>query len=483
MESPTESANFRPLVRNSVLLVSIELASKLFGLFFFIIMARFLGARELGIYAFAMTLSNFFVIAPRFGFEKMVQREIGRSGHLLKGYFLELTVVKGIFSTAALGGLTLVLWGISSNHAATGMIISCFVFAYAYLEFVNSIFRGLQRVEYEVISRSIFSVLNLCAGLVILWSGGRLMAVALGQLAMVTTAIMVSLALLKPYIVSSCPDYRWERLFEHIRKAAPLGGVLVALYFSNQMGVLALGAMAGETEVGYFAASMRIFDNLTLIAAAVMGAFLPRASDLFRRSRQEFSDAAAFVMRQVFLLVLPMGTGMAVLAEPITLLLYGSGFSSAVMDVRVLGPALVFSYWNYVADSILIAADRERLLFRLTCLAAVIHVASNLALVYLYSHVGAAVAVAVTQGFYCILLAVHTRGIIPLRRFGSFTWKPALCALGMGCLVYSLRGMHLSLLVPLGAGAYLVGLVVTGCLDLRDFRILGASFSGKVLER
>jgi O-antigen/teichoic acid export membrane protein len=466
-----------------VLLLGIELASKLFGLVFFIIMARFLGARELGIYAFAMALANFFVIAPRFGFEKMVQREIGRSGHLLKGYFLELTAVKGMVSTAALGVLFPVLWLVSSNHVTTGMIISFFVFAYAYLEFLNSIFRGLQRAEYEVISRSIFSVFNLCAGVAILWHGGKITAVALGQVASVTTAILASLLLLKPYIVDSRPEYQWGKLLDHVGKAAPLGGVLVALYFSNQMGVLVLGAMTGETETGYFAASMRLFDNLTLIAAALMGAFLPRASDLYVRSREEFSDAAAFVMRQVFLLAFPMAAGMVVLAEPITLLLYGSGFSPAVMNVKILGPALLFSYWNYMADSILIATDRERLLFRLTCLAALIHVASNLVFVYWYSHVGAALAVAVTQGFYCILLAIHIRGAIPLKGFGAFTWKPALCALGMGCLVYTLKGMHLALLIPLGAGVYFVGLMVTGCLDLRDFRMLGASFSGKVLEK
>ncbi len=483
MGPPSATESFRPLFRNSALLVGIELASKALGLAFFVIMARYLGAGELGAYAYAMVLANFFVIAPRFGFEKMVQREIGRRGHLPRSYFLELTAVKAVITVPAMGLLFLVLRFASPKLVEPGMVISCFVFGYAYLEFLNSVFRGLQRAEFEVVSRSVFSVLNLCVSVAVLWHGGRLMGVALAQGASVSVAILTALILLKRFTVESRPDYGLEKLFGHLRLAAPLGGVLVALYFSNQVGVLVLGAMEGQTEAGYFAASMRVFDNLTLIAAAVMGAFLPRASELYQRSRQEFSHASQLVMGHVLILAIPMGVGLAVLAEPIVLLLYGTGFSPSVTGMRVLGATLVFSYWNYVADSILIATDRERALFRVTCATAFVHVASNLALVYLYSHVGAALSVTVTQVFTSMLLTFSIRGTLSFRGHGMLIWKPALCAFAMGMLLYSLRDQHILLLIPMGAGVYLVGLLLTGTLDVREWRSLGVSLSGKAIEK
>ncbi|MCU0588197.1 MAG: flippase [Syntrophobacteraceae bacterium] len=469
--------------RNSVLLVGIELASKVFGLVFFIVMARYLGAGELGGYAFAMGVANFFVIAPRFGFEKMAQREIGRMGHLPRSTFLELTAVKAGISIPAMAALALSLWMFSPGQAWTGLVVGAFVFAYAYLEFLNAIFRGLQRAEYEVASRSLFSTLNLLIGVAILQQGGKVPAVALGQTACVAAAVAMSFHFLGPFVEKSRPDYRWSRLVEHVRKAAPLGGVLVAIYFSNQMGILALGTLAGDREAGYFAAAMRIFDNLTLLAAAVMGAFLPRASELHQESREGFSRAAEFVMRQAVLLAMPMGVALVLLAEPIVLLLYGTGFAPAIPCLRILGLTLIFSYWNYVADSILIAADREGLLFRITCAAALIHVASSLGLVHLHSHVGAALSVLATQMVYAILLSAALRDTVSLRRLGAVLWKPVAASLAMGGLLYPLRHHSLLLVTPLGGAVYLGVLLATGALDFREWRGLGLASGRKVLRK
>ncbi len=65
-------------VRSSVLLVAVEIIAKTLGVVFFALIARFLGAGEVGLYAFALAVANFIVIPARFGFENLVQREVGR---------------------------------------------------------------------------------------------------------------------------------------------------------------------------------------------------------------------------------------------------------------------------------------------------------------------------------------------------------------------------------------------------------------------
>lgn len=476
-------ASPHPLIRNSAMLVGVELLSKVLGLMFFIVMARYLGAEELGIYAFALTLANFFAIGPRFGFEKLVQREVGKTGQLLRGTLLELTAVKGILSLVAMSALFLTLRLVLPMHTLSGMLISSFVFAYAYLEFLNAIFRGLQRPEYEVVSRSLFSSVNLAVGLVALVAGGRLAAIALGQVGSVTVAVTASLLILREYCQESIPNYGWKRLQDHVKKAAPLGGVLVALYFSNQMGILVLGTIAGEWEAGYFAAAMRVFDNLTLVAAAVMGAFLPRASSLYQGPPEVFSRACECVTGQIFALALPMGLGLAILAEPIVDLLYGPAFSPSVGSMRVLGLTLCFSYWNYLADSLLIATDREGLLFRLTCIAAAVHVVSNVVLVSLYIQLGAALSVAVTQVSYCILLTFHIRDCLSLNRLGELLWRPALCTLGMAGGVYWMQDIHVLYRVFLGAAFYGGGMFLTGAFPVGDWLTAWKTWTEKSSEK
>jgi O-antigen/teichoic acid export membrane protein len=67
--------SIRLFLRNSILLLSAELMAKLLGVIFFVLVARSLGASQLGSYSFAVAIANLFVIAPRFGFDELVQRE------------------------------------------------------------------------------------------------------------------------------------------------------------------------------------------------------------------------------------------------------------------------------------------------------------------------------------------------------------------------------------------------------------------------
>jgi O-antigen/teichoic acid export membrane protein len=197
------------------------------------------------------------------------------------------------------------------------------------------------------------------------------------------------------------------------------------------------------------------------------------------RSRGAFSETVEFAMKHVFILAAPIGCGVAALAEPITLFLYGPQFSPAVLDLRILGAALVISYMNYVADSLLIATDKEKPLFRITCFTAVIHVASSLALVSLFSHAGAAMAVVVTQLCYLVLLLYGLRGTIHVGRFLTIVWRPMLFAVAMGVLVYAIQGVNLVLLIILGGGFYSICLVAGGVVPIQQLLSLGDVFLRK----
>ncbi|HKA54284.1 MAG TPA: oligosaccharide flippase family protein, partial [Candidatus Binatia bacterium] len=124
-------------VRTSILLVSIELASKLLGLVLFAVLARFVGAAELGVYAFALALANFFVLVPKFGFDRLVQKEVGRDANLLYPRFWEIGALKAAFSLGALALLWLFLSAIRASYLFTVTLVACFVFAFSFLEFVT----------------------------------------------------------------------------------------------------------------------------------------------------------------------------------------------------------------------------------------------------------------------------------------------------------------------------------------------------------
>ena len=468
--APEESGG--RFVRNSLLLLLAEMASKVFGLAFFIVLARFLGARELGIYAYAFTIANFFVILPRFGFERLAQKEIGRTNLLERSFLIEITAIKGILSVAVLVPLWLGLSLLQSRDIFVITVVTLFAFQYSYMEFLDAIFRGLKRSEYEVIVRLFFSMTNVVAGSAVLCAGWGLRAVVCSQLACVTGAVALAFLLLRRFTVVRPFTWSARSLWSNTAAGAPFAGILLALYFSNQVGVLILSLFKSESEVGYFAAAMRLFDNVTLIAAAVMGAFLPTMSELHVTSRAAFSRTLEFTMKYLFAVSAPIAAGMAVLAEPLARLLYGDSFLPSAEALRILGPAVVFAFWNYVADSVLIAVDRERLVFRLTCLGAGVHIAANLVLVPYLSFSGACWATFATQVVYFLALFVYLREYISAETLLRLVLRPALCAAGMGWVVFLVREWNVPATVVVGVAVYAAGLLLSGSVGLDEVKRL-----------
>ncbi len=427
-------------VRNSLLLISIEMIAKGLGMIFFIFVARFLGARDLGLFAFAMAVANFIVIPAKFGFEDLVQREVSRQPGGTYYYFLNLGAIKGLISGLMLGLYLLVLLLWHPGDLAVMAMAAVFVLVYSFMEFINSFFRANQRAELELVVRLCFSISNILLGIGILIAGYRLQGVMVMQLVSVGLGVAVGLFTLQR--MASREEYHWEwgALWRQLAAAAPFAGILVALYLSNQIGVVILNFFGGKEEVGYFASPFRIFDALTLIPAAVTGAFLPVMSLYHVRSLGEFVRTLRFTLKYLFVLTAPLVVCTILLAQPIILFLYREAFAPSIPALQILGLSLIFSFWNFAAQSVLVARNLERLVLISIWVVAGVHVAANFLLIPGFSFLGACWAVLATQVIYCaILFAYLLQKYLSFRQLMQLIAIPALAAAVMGLAVYLMR--------------------------------------------
>lgn len=448
-------------VRNSAFLVAIELSAKILGLVLFALVARFLGTAELGLYAYAFALANFFALLPKFGFNRLVQKEIGRDDTLLYPLFREITFLRIVLSLGALGLLWCLLFALGEAQVATVLLIAGFVFLYAHLEFLTALFRAIQRPTLEMTVRSLFSAANLSLGVFALYVGWGLFGFVATQVVSVGAAVILACIIIGRIARKVKTRFSWQTLRNHLTTTAPFAGILLAIYLSNQVGVVILPAFAGTEQVGYFAAAARLFDNLTVIPEAIMGAFLPTMSRLYISSTGTFVRTMRFTFKYLFILSFPMTVGMLILAHPITDLLYGEAFAPSALALQILAPALVFSFWNYTGDSVLIACNRERLLLRLTWLDAGIHVLANLVLIPFYSYLGLCWAILTTQTVRFLILVFALRRYVNARTLLELTAAPALCTLLMGGAVLAMKPWPLWFVVPAGMAIYVAALFLS----------------------
>jgi O-antigen/teichoic acid export membrane protein len=270
----------------------------------------------------------------------------------------------------------------------------------------------------------------------------------------------------------------WQVLWSHITTTAPFAGILLAIYLSNQVGVVLLPTFAGTEQVGYYAAAARLFDNLTVIPEAIMGAFLPTMSRLYVTSTGPFIRTMHFTLKYLFILSSPLAVGLIILASPITAFLYGEPFAPSAAALRILAPALVFSFWNYMGDCVLIAGNRERLLLRLTWLDAGIHILANLLLIPFFSYLGLCYAILTTQAVrFCILVfALHR--YLRARTLLELAAAPGLCTLFMGGAVFVMKAWPLWFVVPAGMVIYIAALFISGTVRWTEMDHLQGTLRG-----
>jgi O-antigen/teichoic acid export membrane protein len=453
-------------VRNSLLLVGIEMLAKTLGVVFFALVARFLGARELGLLAFATAVANFIVIPARFGFETVVQRDVGRNPAGTLAYFQGIGLLKGLISLGVMVIYVAALQIAGRGEVTVMVLVACFTLVYSFMEFVNAFFRANQRPELELAVRSFFSVSNLLLGLMVLYAGWRLAGVVSSQLLSVGLAVILGVGLLRRI----APPVKAQRDQQHPTKylaaAAPFAGILVALYFSNQTGVLLLTPWAGSEKVGYFAAAVRLFDALTLIPAAVMGAFLPLMSQLYAQTLGGFVRTLHFTLRYLFILTAPLVLLTIILAPKIIAFLYRQAFAPSVPALQILSGALIFSFWNCASESVMVARNRERPLLKLAWITAGIHVAANLLLIPRFTYLGACWAILATQGLYSIILfRTLLRRYLSLAGVCRLLARPALSAALMSAALLPLRDYSLLMSIPAGLLVYVGALLALGVLS------------------
>lgn len=461
------------LVRNSVFLMAIEIIAKGLGLVFFALVARFLGAKELGLYAFAVALANFIVLPAKFGFETLVQRQVGRDPANTYRYFWEIGTVKALISLGALGLYALVLQVMGQRDFTILALVAAFALVYSFMEFINAFFRANQRPELEMTVRTFFSVSNLVLGAMVLYAGWQLTGVATSQLVSVAVAVILGLLILERVAVKVRHAWNARVLWGHVVAAAPFAGILVALFLSNQIGVIILTLWAGKEDVGYFAAAFRLFDAMTLIPAAIMGAFLPIMSRLYVHTLGGFVRTLRFTMKYLFILALPMVVVTVILAQRIVIFLYREAFSPSALALQVLSLAIFFSFWNFASETVLIARNQERPLLRLIWLTAGIHVAANLLLIPHLSYLGACWAVLVTQGVYTLILfMVQMRRYLGVLHLLQLMALPTLSAAVMGGVVFLMRDWHLFMSIPAGLLVYTGALLAFGAVRRNEMDLL-----------
>ncbi|MDE0297635.1 MAG: flippase [Candidatus Poribacteria bacterium] len=463
---------------NTSALLAAHLVTRLFSLgVTFLLMTRYFGEKEMGVYFLAISFTNLIATVIELGMHTPLIREMTLRLNEARHFVGNALIIRILLSIAAYG-LMVGVGRLLGYPAATMQIIKLLGLA----EILNLIalsyrcvFRAFEQMKYEaytvIAERTVVCVVG--GALIVL--GGSLQEFCL----VILIAGCMNLAL-------SVAFARWKfvglrfRFDLHIwavlmRQALPfaLGNMLHLVYF--RIGAIMLEKLSPDGIVAnaWYGLAHTIVNAVTILPGAFLGAMFPLMSRAFENDRSEFRAAYTYATRWMVLLGLPTAVGIAALAWEIVSILPADKY-----DPESVAPALQLLSWSCglaflttTSITVLRAADKRVQFTLLMGMTTFVNVALNYLLIPRYSHVGAATSLIVSEGFLFLAGFVYISRRIATLTGMRYAIKAVVLSATMGCGLIVLRKLApIWVLIPLSVMYYAAGMVFLGELKRDTFK-------------
>lgn len=457
--------------KNTFYLLVAYAYQKVVALFYFIILARYLGADNFGKYTFAISFTAFFAVLIDFGLFAVLTREIARDKEKTKSYFGNILTFNIISSALVFFiiylAINLLNYPLLTRQLVYLNILVIFLDALALC--LYHVFRGHLNLKFESLGIVVHKTIMLIVGLILIYLRAPIILMVLPLVAGSSLYLINAVIFFKKKMHS----WPWPSFNKRIMKSLLIlawpffvTGIFSKIFATSDTIILSL--KAGDRFVGWYSAAQKLtLAFLLLIAGSLSTALYPAFSYYFVHSREYLKKLFAQGIFYMVLITIPLSLGLIVLARPLILFIYGPDYLSAVPALIILSMSLPFMFLDYIISGFLNACERQKTNTLIHGLGAGMFVALNLLLVPAFFHVGSSLAVLISFLFLFIMEIYWSRKIIQINWLYLFKKFVLVClvSLLMSAVLLIIKGqLPVILTASIGvviyfAFAYLSGLI------------------------
>ena len=449
------------LLSNTLLAFLSSVIVKAGNALLFILIGRQLGPAASGSFSLATTYFTFVFGLSALGLHEVMVRELparrDESGRYLVNY-----VTLRLLLSAAVYGLLLLGLRLFAPYSATTteviVILSLAAIPEAVFSMCQSLFEAHERLLTPLLASVASTALKLVAGFWLLTRGADVVTMAW----VVPLASLLSLLVFAPGLARlfrRTPQRLPARLdlgFLRAHLAAMPSFFVIQLFslLDYQADILLISLLLTEDDVGQYAAAQTILLGFNLMPVAVRTALYPVMSRYFVQAPDKLAVLNDKISRYLLAVILPVATGVTLLAGPIIALVYGPAFGPAVPVLQIAIWAVVCLFLNVPHSRLALIYNRQRDAALLLGLTTGLNVALNLLLIPRAGIIGAAVARLLASLALFLVFYVYTQTrLTPVSLLPS-PLRPLLATALMALAVWPLRGWPLAVPVVVGAVVY-----------------------------
>jgi len=463
----------RRLLRNFYVLFLSSVLGQLLYLVALVHLARVFGPGPFGVWSLAQAWMMYVLRAGEVGLEPIGIRSIASGGG--EACRPVVSNVLGIRAALAVGlYLVMILFAwigvFPSSSEQLVLIFALALFPTAFI--LEWVFEAHQSVVPVGATRILKGA--LFAGLVLLFTAGADQiqeAAYYYVLALSVSVVVVGVTAFRRYpLVPLRFSASGQR--ELLRASLPVGAATLLTQYTLFAGTIFAGYMVSQDQLGIYSAGHRLV--IFLWAYGIVSSnrvILPRLTQLFKESRDQF---ARFVKRYIRVLAL-VALGMVIAAltggEAIIMSLYGSRFGQSVEVFQILSVALAVAITRSVLEVGLIAAGRQVLVMRGMIGLALLYTVLTYVGLEIWGVNGAAGAAVIAELCYALYLGLVFGFVGPVQLVLA-QWKVLVVALAVIVFLSVVNLESPALLMATGLLLYGGLLYLVGVLKKEDLQLL-----------
>ena len=367
--------------------------------------ARYLGPSNFGLINYAASITAFMVPVMQLGLRSTLVYEFiqkpEEEGKTL-GTALSMNALSALLCMVSISAFVAI-----ANHDEKTTIIVCILYS------INLIFQALEMCQYwfqKNLLSKYTSLISLVAYFVVsaykiylLISNKNIYWFAISQ------AIdygLIAFALLLVY--KKCGGQKLSVSFKRGKEMLAkskyyiVSGMMVTVFAQTDR--LMIKNMIGDEATGYYSAAATCAGIASFVFAAIIDSMRPVILEHKKQSNTSYELNVSRLFSIVFYLSLLQCVAMTILATPIIWILYGKEYFSSVDVLRIIVWYVTYSYIGQVRNVWILAEGKQRYLWRINLIGALLNVILNVLAIPILGIVGAAFASFVTQFFTNFIL-------------------------------------------------------------------------------
>jgi len=468
-------SDFKRLLKNSSYLVISDQIAHLIGIAQVVIIVRYLGATNYGVWSTAQSFPGMFVVLMDLGLNSIMLRSIAKNRQQEQRLVQQVFVLKLVLMLVFLTFISIILkvFNYESDVRVLAFLASVAYVLASFSEIFVAANRAKENFRFESILNVSKTLLVTSLSIAVVLMGLGIRGLVFSLLFSNTCILIVCLYLYRNTFLGYW--FGVARISEYlnlIRNGLPFAFHNIVSPVFLQIDIIMLSKLSTFESVGLYSAAFRIITALYFIPAALNRTLFPGLSRLHGKSQSDFEDLYRKSCRLAGFLGMPAALALFVLSDKIVKLFFSSTYLTAAVPLQIFGLSIAFYYLRLVFSAVMYESGHEKAAVTIFAISTILNITLDYFLIPVYSCDGAAMAALISEIllFFAYYLFLRWKVV----NAGNLLMVVKICsaALIMATVLFFTRATFLGVQIGLGLAVYLLCCFLFKILNNEDLAMI-----------